>query len=122
MKKMRVGKEMLAQGSVKASSYPRAVLGVLVLTVVSWFVSVFSPNSSTLFALKKSVSTDSGTDAGAVSTATREGRLAVFDDLWQTVADRYYTGTFHGVDWLAQRSQRGMTSSGAPLTLSRVPP
>lgn len=43
-------------------------------------------------------------NVGLVSTATREGRLAVFDDAWQTVADRYYVANFHGVDWLAQRS------------------
>jgi carboxyl-terminal processing protease len=41
--------------------------------------------------------------AGAVSTETREGRLAVFDDVWQTIRDRYYDATFHGVDWQAQR-------------------
>src|SRR2546428_9542855 len=43
-------------------------------------------------------------DAGIVSTTTREGRLAVFDDVWQTVHERYYDANFDGVDWLAQRS------------------
>src|SRR5438132_12847875 len=43
-------------------------------------------------------------DAGAVSMATRAGRLAVFDDVWQTVNDRYYDRNFHGVDWMDQRS------------------
>jgi carboxyl-terminal processing protease len=38
-----------------------------------------------------------------VSTATREGRLAVFDDAWETVRDRYYDPTFHGIDWQAER-------------------
>jgi carboxyl-terminal processing protease len=38
-----------------------------------------------------------------VSTATREGRLAVFDDAWTTVDQRYYDPRFHGVDWSAQR-------------------
>jgi C-terminal peptidase prc len=41
---------------------------------------------------------------GAFSAATREGRLAVFDDVWQTVHDRYYDANFHGVDWPAQRA------------------
>src|SRR2546430_925360 len=45
------------------------------------------------------------TDSAAVSTATVEGRLAVFDDVWQTVNDRYYDANFHGVDWWAQRAQ-----------------
>lgn len=42
--------------------------------------------------------------AGVVSTETREGRLAVFDDVWETIRDRYYDPAFHGVDWQAQRA------------------
>jgi C-terminal processing protease CtpA/Prc len=42
-------------------------------------------------------------DSAAVSTATREGRLAVFDDAWSTINDRYYDRTFHGLDWDGQR-------------------
>jgi carboxyl-terminal processing protease len=37
------------------------------------------------------------------NAATREGRLAVFDDVWQTVSERYYDPSFHGIDWEAQR-------------------
>lgn len=43
-------------------------------------------------------------DAHLISTATPEGRLAVFDDVWQTVHDRYYDSNFHGVDWWGQRA------------------
>jgi carboxyl-terminal processing protease len=39
-----------------------------------------------------------------VSTATVEGRLAVFDDAWETIEDRYYDPKFHGVDWQAKRA------------------
>ena len=39
----------------------------------------------------------------AVSTATREGRLAVFDDAWKTIGERYYDAELHGVDWSGQR-------------------
>jgi carboxyl-terminal processing protease len=42
-------------------------------------------------------------DAASVSTATVEGRLAVFDDVWQTIHDRYYDANFHGVNWWEQR-------------------
>jgi carboxyl-terminal processing protease len=42
--------------------------------------------------------------AGVVSTETREGRLAVFDDVWETIRDRYYDPSFHGLDWQAQRA------------------
>jgi carboxyl-terminal processing protease len=38
-----------------------------------------------------------------ISTATREGRLAVFDDTWSRINDRYYDRSFHGLDWEAQR-------------------
>jgi carboxyl-terminal processing protease len=82
----------------------RSFVVALALTVIIGFVVIASPNPAAVFAFKKSSLTDASNDASAVSTATREGRLAVFDDLWQTVADHYYTDTFHGVDWLAQRS------------------
>ena len=35
----------------------------------------------------------------------RASRLAVFDDAWETVRDRYYDPTFHGLDWQAARAQ-----------------
>jgi carboxyl-terminal processing protease len=36
---------------------------------------------------------------GRVTTATREGRLIVFDEAWQTIRERYYDPRLHGVDW-----------------------
>ncbi|HEV8428646.1 MAG TPA: S41 family peptidase [Pyrinomonadaceae bacterium] len=42
-------------------------------------------------------------DSSLVSTTTVEGRLAVFDDAWETIQERYYDPKFHGVDWQAQR-------------------
>src|SRR4051794_6777063 len=43
-------------------------------------------------------------DSTLVSTATVEGRLAVFDDVWETIEDRYYDTKFHGIDWQAKRA------------------
>ena len=43
-------------------------------------------------------------DSALVSTATTEGRLTVFDDVWETIQERYYDPEFHGVDWQAQRA------------------
>jgi carboxyl-terminal processing protease len=43
-------------------------------------------------------------DSTLVSTATVEGRLAVFDDVWETIQDRYYDTKFHGIDWQAKRA------------------
>jgi carboxyl-terminal processing protease len=42
--------------------------------------------------------------ATVVSATTREGRLAVFDDAWERINERYYDRTFHGLDWDAQRT------------------
>src|SRR4026207_1367889 len=44
-------------------------------------------------------------DSTLVSTATPEGRLAVFDDAWETIQERYYDPKFHGIDWQAQRTK-----------------
>lgn len=43
-------------------------------------------------------------DSSLVSTATTEGRLIVFDDVWETIQERYYDPKFHGVDWQAKRA------------------
>jgi carboxyl-terminal processing protease len=43
-------------------------------------------------------------DSTLVSTATVEGRLAVFDDVWETIQERYYDPKFHGIDWQAKRT------------------
>jgi len=43
-------------------------------------------------------------DSSLVSTTTPEGRLAVFDDVWETIQERYYDPKFHGIDWQAKRN------------------
>ena len=43
-------------------------------------------------------------DSSLVSTTTLEGRLTVFDDVWETIQDRYYDPKFHGIDWQAKRT------------------
>ena len=43
-------------------------------------------------------------DSRLVSTATLEGRLAVFDDVWETIQERYYDPAFGGIDWQAKRA------------------
>ena len=44
-------------------------------------------------------------DSNNLSTATMEGRLSVFDDVWETVRDRYYDPTLRGLDWEAEREK-----------------
>jgi carboxyl-terminal processing protease len=77
-----------------------------------WFVAIAAIISSLVFSLfplhlsPRSFHLDiANADSAAVSTATAEGRLAVFDDVWQTINARYYDANFHGVDWWAQRAQ-----------------
>jgi len=36
---------------------------------------------------------------------TREAKLAVFDDAWSTINQRYYDRKFQGLDWEAQRAR-----------------
>lgn len=58
----------------------------------------YSAPPSVLSALAKSP-----TQFPLVSTATRAGRLAVFDDAWSTINERYYDRAFRGLNWDAQR-------------------
>src|SRR5205085_3161514 len=38
-------------------------------------------------------------DARASSSATREGRLRIFDEVWEQVRERYFDPSMRGVDW-----------------------
>jgi carboxyl-terminal processing protease len=61
-----------------------------------------------------------------VSTETREGRLAVFDDVWTTLGARYYDPSMRGVDWARQRAtfrplaEEAHTSAEFYTTLRRM--
>ncbi len=43
-------------------------------------------------------------DSSVVSTATPEGRLTVFDDVWETIQERYYDPTLNGINWQDKRT------------------
>jgi carboxyl-terminal processing protease len=51
-----------------------------------------------------SVSRAARDDSSLVSTTTTEGRLVVFDDVWETIQDRYYDPNLRGIDWQAKRT------------------
>jgi carboxyl-terminal processing protease len=68
------------------SSYARKLLPLAVLCIVLIFQAT----------LPKAWA---GDDTSSISTETREGRLAVFDDVWETIDERYYDPSFGGVDW-----------------------
>jgi carboxyl-terminal processing protease len=42
-------------------------------------------------------------DARVEYAATREGRLRIFDEVWEQVSERYFDPEFHGVDWQEMR-------------------
>lgn len=66
---------------------------LLLLAVLCLFVSQLTINSH-----------GASDDVSIVSTTTPEGRLVVFDDVWETIQDRYYDPRFNGVDWHAKRT------------------
>jgi carboxyl-terminal processing protease len=77
-------------------------LGIGLCLYLSFPVSLF-PSSP----ISPSARTERN-DAAIVSTSTHEGRLAVFDDAWSTINNRYYDPEFHrlahGQGWNAQRT------------------
>lgn len=74
------------------------------LTVSSLLIFLFLPFSPLPFYTSSPARSAPRSDA-PVSTATREGRLAVFDDAWETIRDRYYDPSFNGLDWGAERTR-----------------
>ncbi|MEJ7618646.1 MAG: S41 family peptidase, partial [Pyrinomonadaceae bacterium] len=54
----------------------------------------------------------SSLDANALGL--REARLAVFDEVWQSVRDRYYDPALHGANWDALRTTYRPLAAGAP--------
>jgi len=70
------------------------LLCTLCLVLCGWFSQAAVPRVSATFR----------DDSTLVSTATPEGRLAVFDDVWETIAERYYDPKFRGIDWQAKRN------------------
>jgi carboxyl-terminal processing protease len=66
-----------------------------------------------LFALNLTSLTTYSDDVSVVSTATAEGRLAVFDDVWETIFERYYDPALNGVDWHARRASYRVAAAKA---------
>jgi carboxyl-terminal processing protease len=95
----RKGKTRNSIKRAKDSAYTRYRLGsffVLLLAILASTVS--SPPTV------GNASRPSRDDVSLVSTSTLEGRLVVFDDVWETIQERYYDPNFHGVDWQAKRA------------------
>jgi carboxyl-terminal processing protease len=74
-------------GRKRQPSFAVLLVPLLVLQLATAFVARAAHDDSTL-----------------VSTTTVEGRLTVFDDVWETIQERYYDTKFHGIDWQAKRA------------------
>ena len=85
----------MGRNRTDASAWHRRVFRVLYFVLCALLVSQLAAAS-----LVRAVRDDSS----LVSTTTVEGRLAVFDDAWETIQERYYDSKFHGIDWQAQRA------------------
>jgi carboxyl-terminal processing protease len=55
----------------------------------------------------------------ATDPASMEMHLAVFDDIWQTVQERFYDRTLRGLDWSALREQYRPLVAAAPSAEAR---
>jgi carboxyl-terminal processing protease len=70
----------------------RKLVSVLILLAALWTISA------------RTAHLREWDDSSLVSTSTPEGRLIVFDDVWETIEERYYDRAFHGVDWQTKRT------------------
>jgi carboxyl-terminal processing protease len=89
-----MGREALPQKSFRHKEAQKIFLGFCALCALLWLSQ----------ATVRSLPVVSRDDSTLVSTTTLEGRLAVFDDVWETISERYYDPKFHGVDWQAKRN------------------
>ena len=85
----------MGRNRIKAHAHKTRVFRVLYFVLCAVLVSQFA-TASFVRAVRD--------DSSLVSTTTVEGRLAVFDDAWETIQERYYDPKFHGIDWQAQRA------------------
>jgi len=69
--------------------------GLLIAILFTVFLSISVPPQRSQAAVD---------EASFVSTSTRQGRLQVFDDVWETIQERYYDPKFRGIDWDASRA------------------
>lgn len=79
----------------RSTNYRGRFLLLACLTAALCCAAVFQPQSSRSHAAHS---------LSAPGVLTREARLAVFDDVWSTINQRYYDSNFHGLDWDAQRT------------------
>ena len=91
----------LRYGKTKPNDLWSAVFkSALFVALIAYLFGWPTPITSLAFSSKS--------DAPLVSTATHEGRMAVFDDVWSTISERYYdrsfTGLANGLTWDAQKS------------------
>ncbi|HEX2269011.1 MAG TPA: S41 family peptidase [Pyrinomonadaceae bacterium] len=87
-------------------SFVLCALCFVLLAIVTQSVQSYADVQSTKYialSTNRPVYAATHDDSSLVSTATLEGRLAVFDEVWETIQERYYDPTYNGIDWEAKR-------------------
>ncbi|MFN2453500.1 MAG: S41 family peptidase [Pyrinomonadaceae bacterium] len=93
---------------IKQTDFIRARLS---FALVLLLLAAFGFSAAT--AQQLSSEATAGTKTDARTTMSREKRLAIFDDVWEAIYERYYDRTFHGVDWPTQRTMFREAAAGA---------
>lgn len=89
---------------VDAPPRARPPLAAAVICIIVFLFALMPPAPlSSLHTPTSAAAVAAATAPDAVSADTRAGRLAVFDDVWKTIAERYYDPKLGGIDWEAQR-------------------
>jgi len=101
LKKMRTGLMGKAKGGLDHRGWSAILRRASVIALVTLFFAYPLPFSRSPNVLSSHLA---NTESAVVSTSTREGRLAVFDDAWSSINERYYDRKFNGLDWDAQRT------------------
>ena len=94
------GEKLTSKGKTKPNVRSSVALQYVLFAALIAYLFVWPTPLTSLASRSKS-------DAPLVSTATHEGRMAVFDDVWTTIGERYYDGGFtglaNGLTWDTQR-------------------
>ncbi len=93
-----MGKDIQGKRRRDEGKRSRSCLTICLLAALSFYSFPLTPSP-----ILRSVRA-ARNDAAFASTAARESRLAVFDDAWNRIDERYYDQKFHGLDWDAQRT------------------
>src|ERR1051325_323586 len=77
-------------------------------------VSLFNPFLFVLAVCGLLLAAPAGGARRVEYASTPEGRLRIFDEVWEQVSERYFDPSFHGVDWTSLRAELRPRAAEAP--------